>query len=91
MKIVINACYGGFSLSKSAAAYMGTSTHPWDEDIRTDPRLVDMVERDALAASGDCAELTVVEIPDNATDWEMSDYDGIESIIYVVDGKIHHA
>lgn len=91
MKIVINSCYGGFSLSESAAAYMGTSTYSLDEDIRTDPRLVDMVERDAPAASGRYANLTVVEIPDNATDWELNEYDGYESITYVVDGKIHHA
>lgn len=91
MKIVINACYGGFSLSESAAAYMGTSIYPLDEDIRTDPLLIDMVERDTLATSGRCAKLTVVEIPDNATDWELDEYDGYESITYVVDGKIHHA
>lgn len=49
-----------------------------------------MVERDAEAASGRCAVLMVVEIPDNATDWELDEYDGLESIIYVADGKIHH-
>lgn len=90
MKIVINACYGGFSISESVAACLNTSAYPLDEDIRTDPRLVDMVERDAPAASGDCAKLVVVEIPDNTTDWELNEYDGYESITYVVNGKIHH-
>ena len=28
---------------------------------------------------------------DEATDWEMDDYDGIETITYVVDGKLYHA
>ena len=29
-------------------------------------------------------------IPDNATDWDIEDYDGNETLIYVVDGKIHY-
>lgn len=90
MKIVINSCYGGFSLSESAAATLNTECYPLDDDIRTDPRLVDMVEQDSKGTSGYCAKLIVVEIPDNATDWEFDECDGYESIIYVVDGKIHH-
>lgn len=35
--------------------------------------------------------LEVVEIPEEATDWEIDEYDGQESITYVVDGKIYHA
>jgi redox-sensitive bicupin YhaK (pirin superfamily) len=35
--------------------------------------------------------LRLVEIPDTMTDWEKNDYDGIETITYVVDGKIYHA
>ena len=89
MKIVINGCYGGFSLSEAAMKACGAnSAH--DEDQRTNPILIEMVEHDAEAASGRCAKLEVVEIPDNATDWELDEYDGIENITYVVDGKIHH-
>lgn len=89
MKIVINRCFGGFSLSDSCAQALGCSRYP-DEDIRTDARLIAMVEQDSASASGSCARLAVVEIPDTATDWELTEYDGAEGIIAVVDGKIRH-
>ena len=41
--------------------------------------------------SGRSAKLKVIEIPDNATDWDVEDYDGIERIVYVVDGKLNYA
>lgn len=89
MKIVINGCFGGFSLSEAAMEACGTNwSH--DEDQRTNPILIEMVEHNAEAASGRCAKLEVVEIPDSATDWELDEYDGVENITYVVDGKIHH-
>lgn len=91
MKIVINRDYGGFSLSKKACKCLGID---WEYDdslgVRTDSRLIELVERDAESASGDCAALVVVEIPDNATDYELDEYDGLEEIIAVVDGKIMH-
>ena len=89
MKIVINRCFGGFSLSKAAMEACGANS-AYDEDQRTNPILIEMVERDAGAANGRYAELKVVEIPDNATDWELDEYDGAEIIIYVSNGKIHH-
>lgn len=46
---------------------------------RTDPLLVEVVEALGKEADGDCAELKVVDIPDNIS-YEISDYDGIESI-----------
>jgi hypothetical protein len=65
----------------------------WDADSldRDDPNLVKVVETLGKLADGPNAKLCVVEIPDNTTDWELDDYDGMESIIYVVDGKIYHA
>jgi hypothetical protein len=46
---------------------------------RNDPFLVEVVESLGEKASGACAELRVVEIPDNV-DWYVNDYDGMESI-----------
>lgn len=86
MKFVLNQCYGGFSLSDWAEEQMGCS-----EPYRDDPDFISLVEQYPDKVSGECAELEVVEIPDDCTDYEFIDYDGIESIIYVVDGKIHHA
>jgi hypothetical protein len=88
MKIVINACYGGFGLKEEVIETLGTD---WYIAVdRDDARLVEMVEKDAKAIQDDFAELKVVEIPDEATDWEIDEYDGLESVTYVVNGKIHH-
>lgn len=92
MKFVLNKCWGGFKVSDIAAKALGLRDG-WEADDldRYDPDLVKVVETLGKDANGDCAKLHVVEIPNNASDWELSDYDGIESIIYVVDGKIYHA
>jgi len=89
MKIVVNKCYGGYGLSNKALNILGIK---YEGDIeRTDPRLVKVVEADAEKASGHYAKLKVVEIPDEATDYSVDEYDGFESVIYVVDGKLHWA
>lgn len=89
MKIVINKCFGGFSLSDTAVKALHLDG-PYDYIERTDAKLVRLVEIDAEAMGGRCAKLSVVEIPDTATDWELDEYDGAESITYVVGGKIYH-
>ena len=89
MKIVINTCYGGYGLSDKAMRKLGIEDE--DDIKRTDERLIKLVEKDPEGTSGDFAELAVVEIPDEATDYDFMEYDGVESIIYVVDGKIHYA
>lgn len=84
MKVVINSCFGGFSLSEKAYEYMGI---PWDGhghafwryNERTDPKLVECVEALGDEANGWAAELKVVEIPDGI-EWVLDDYDGIETI-----------
>lgn len=88
MKIVVNRCFGGFSLSKSCAEKLGVDIYP-DDSIRVDNHLIKMVEDSAIDASGSHAKLVVVEIPDRATDWKIFEYDGAETIIAVVDGKIN--
>lgn len=92
MKIVINDCYGGFGLSEKALEMLEVGNdYEYDADAkRTDAELVKVVEELGEEANGDFAELTVVEIPDEATDFEINEYDGAESITYVLDGKICH-
>lgn len=88
MKIVINNCYGGFGLSEEAMDMLGIND---DYGIdRTDPALIEVVEKLGDRASSKFAKLTVVEIPDEATDYDISYYDGAETLIYVVNGKIHY-
>ena len=85
MKIVVNRCYGGFGLSEEAYDFLGLK---WDgyygyaympDDKRTDPKLVECVEKLGEKANGKFAKLEVVEIPDDVM-WEISSYDGWETI-----------
>ena len=85
MKIVINNCFGGFSLPTEFCKKYNMDTY--DDIERTDERLVSFVESRGCIRER-CSMLVVMEIPDNATDYMITDYDGAEGIIYVVDGKL---
>lgn len=81
MKIVVNRCYGGFGLSEEAFKFLGLKWEGYEyADIeRTDPKLVECVETLGDKANGSYAKLEVIEIPDG-TEYEIDDYDGIETI-----------
>lgn len=106
MKIVINACFGGFELSHKAflrlrelgnvdaldepddGEYWDDGNGPRNIDSLSDfcydiPRdnvhLIQVVEELGNEASGSCANLKIVNIPDNI-EWEISEYDGSEHI-----------
>lgn len=136
MQIVLNKCYGGFSLSPRAQKrvaelkgrecyffdfarnendevnlekYVGITLEeaqetffacafsvpdPNDRDEETlyrdysidnrdiprnDPILIQVVEELGEKANGRCAELRIIEIPDDI-EWEITEYDGIESV-----------
>lgn len=86
MEIVINKCFGGFNLSNFAEERLGTS-YP----ERTDGELISLIkEYGSKQVSGPFAKLKVVEIPEETTDYEIDEYDGLERIMYVVNGKIYH-
>lgn len=92
MTIVLNRCFGGFHLPDEFCSMYGFRRYSRID--RTDSRLVEFVRSHADEEGCFCegnAELEVVEIPDSCTDWELDEYDGAESIIYVMDGKLHHA
>jgi hypothetical protein len=88
MKIVINRCWGGFHIPQEFATAHGLDAY--DDIERTDSELVQFVESHGGTYSEGCAKLVVVEIPETCTDWELTDYDGMESITAVVDGKLVH-
>jgi len=108
-KVIINECYGGFSLSNEAMEMyltrkgkvpfyysdrFGIRTYAskpyvndtsfdeyysaWDID-RDDSDLIFVIEALGASASGHAAKLKIVHIPDDA-DWEIHDYDGMESV-----------
>jgi len=99
MKIVINKCYGGFSVSKKVIEELGfdqvkddfifgvyldnkmfgIKSDNWDE-FRADQRLIAAIEKIGIEeSSGIYAKLEIVDIPEGV-EWEIDDYDGIESI-----------
>ena len=86
MKLVINKCYGGFGLSDWAMEQLGINVY-YDID-RTDSRLVELVENFPKKVDNFYSNLIVVSIPATSTDWEIDEYDGLETVIYVIDGKI---
>lgn len=102
MKIVINKCFGGFTLSEAACEEIRKKKDFWNYDNgdisdyymffgREDSLLVSVVEQLGEDASGENSNLVVMVIPDEATDWGMKEKDGFESVFYVLDGKIKYA
>jgi len=93
MKIVINACYGGFGLSDEAYHFFAEKLNDeWinEFDLRTNPLFIQKVEENSYWVSNDYSKLRVVEIPDEATDWAIDEYDGLERVMYVLNGKIKY-
>ena len=92
MVFVLNKCFGGWSLSDWAVEQLGVEdNYPLMSELDVD-KLVQLIkDYGSEKVSGCCAKLRVVEVPDTCTDYEIDEYDGIERVIYVVDGKIYHA
>lgn len=89
MKLVLNREYGGFSLPEEFCTQYNMKEF---EDIdRTDDRLINFVENHGGHVKVFCGELAITEIPDESTDYCINEYDGLESVIYVLNGKIHWA
>jgi len=88
-RVLLNRCYGGFSLSEQAKLLYLEATKDvpkkehWyaDQDIpRDDPILIRIVEEIGSQAAGTFAKLKIIEIPDDvpADGWIVLDYDGME-------------
>ena len=94
MKIVLNKCYGGFGVSDLGAEILGTP-YPeremfFENGNAMHEKLADLIERyDAETINGKLANLEIYEIPDDVTDWEINEYDGYETLLYVRKGKIY--
>lgn len=98
MKILINVCYGGFSVSEKlheelgiaydGYGYLGNDIFGIKSDnydaFRAHPDLILAVEKLGIRlASGDnCADLRILEIPDGV-DWRIDGCDGKEWVFEV--------
>ena len=91
MTFILNKCYGGWSISDFAKEQLGLdSNYPSMDEVNT-KKLAELINKyGSEKCSGCYALLKVVEIPDNITDWDVIEYDGIERIAYVVDGKLNY-
>jgi hypothetical protein len=83
VKVVFNACHGGYRLSAEAcnmlAALKGSPTDYWDDTPRHDMNLVLVVETLGKKASGDYAKLEICEIIGRS--YMIDEYDGFESVV----------
>ena len=82
MKVVLNTSYGHITEESANLRF----NKQFIEDVESGR----FVGRQVEGSWGGYAEtLAVFEIPDNATDICIVNYDGAEGIFYVVDGGIH--
>ena len=89
--MIINDCYGGFGIRMDILEKLKLTAYSEGDDvIRSNPQLIKMIEA-GEDISDSYAKLKVVEIPDESTDWYLDENDGWESVIYVLDGKLHWA
>lgn len=108
MRLVINDCFGGFSISSLALHWlrlMGNAHAIAETDVgelwghkegqgtrdsifsnlfcsdipRDDSQLIQVVGYLGDKASGRCAELKIVKIPDGVG-WQIEEYDGLEHV-----------
>lgn len=85
MYVVYNAPYGGWCIPAEVAEKLNVSQYAETKEVRTSPVLIKWVREHP---GGD---LALVRIPDAATDWVVWEYDGAETVFYVLDGKIRAA
>lgn len=85
--VIINRSFGGFHVPEAVQTKLGYDRYPRDEwEARTNKKFIDWV----LANKSETA-LRVAEIPAEATDFELLEYDGMESIIMSVGGRLVYA
>lgn len=98
MKIVINKCFGKFEVSEWLCRLWNIENNKYSSitecrgiydfnsiDMRTNPAFVSLVKRFGNMLD---SNLKVVDIPNEATDFMIDEYDGLERIIAVVNGKL---
>ena len=98
MKILVNTCYGGFTFNDDFVKALPKFEGLDEIDIRygnfkrNDINIIKSVEDFGIEnVSGSYSSIKIVEIPEESTDWTINEYDGTETVIYVLNGKMHYA
>ena len=93
MKILVNCCYGGFGFSDFGMAKLKENNLTDDKysfNIRTNPEVIKLAEKYGDELFDEYSDVEIEELPDNMTDYDIQEYDGYETVIYVLDGKIFY-
>ena len=88
MKYVINNNYGGYEVPEEVQKLTGLKTWDASDEARTNQVFIDWVMKHQNDPECD---LCVVEVPEEATDTYLYDYDGVETMLVVINGKIEVA
>lgn len=92
MKVVYNACHGGFGLSEEALKKYKTikgiaeDTYIYTDAFdRADPILIKIVEEFGLKKAGDkYSFLAITDVPAGQK-WRIDEYDGYEKVMLIND------
>jgi len=85
MKIAVHRGWGIFYLPEEVRGALGCEEYEYDDYMkRNDEKLIAALEK-----YNTDREIMIIDIPNEATDWVISDYDGVETIYYCLDGKIY--
>lgn len=96
MKVVYNDCYTGFRLPKEfLEKHSEYNEFDNSKEVRVHPDLIEYVEK-SYSEKGCCrvgddlifAELCIADLPKATTDFYIKEYDGAETVLFVVNGKI---
>ena len=103
MKVVYNPTFGGFSWPQEIIDTFHISAFGRSREARTDPKIIVALEEilkpflekersndfyRSWNTPGD-PELRILEIPDDCSDWMVTEYDGAETIYFVKEGKLY--
>ena len=89
MKFLVNKSFGGFGLSSEFLKKYNIDEWRIERD---DKKLIKAIEEYGIInAQDEYAKLEIIEIKEEITDYYIDDYDGFETIYYVVNGKIYTA
>lgn len=87
MIILANKTWGGYSHTDEFVKHFGLKDE-WDEidfGSRNIPEYIEFYHHHDRGDIGFCY------VPDDATDWDIMEYDGKEWVVYVQNGKLNYS
>lgn len=102
MEVILNVTYGGFMIPDDVYDRLGIDSRSelandikWcQKKARSDKKVVEAFKESIKywKAKGEpLDDLAIAVIPDKSTDYIITEYDGLETLYYVLDGKIYYA